>query len=135
MPALTTARDTQRRPGVRISVPLAAAARVFEGGIVCINAAGWGTKGATSTTLKAVGVAESTVDNSSGANGDLAVEVLRGWHKFANSTSTDAITLADYGAQCFLVDDQTVAKTNGANTRSVAGIVRGVDTDGVWVEF
>jgi hypothetical protein len=33
------------------------------------------------------------------------------------------------------VDDQTVAKTDGSTTRSVAGIVRGVDTDGVWVEF
>ena len=34
-----------------------------------------------------------------------------------------------------LVDDQTVAKTNGGSTRSVAGICRGVDSDGVWVEF
>lgn len=135
MTALSTARDTQRRPGQRVSVPLAAAAKVFEGGIVCINASGWGTKGATSTTLKAVGVAETTVDNTSGANGDLSVEALRGWHKFANSTSTDAITLADYGSQCYLVDDQTVAKTSGSNTRSIAGVIRGVDSDGVWVEF
>jgi hypothetical protein len=34
-----------------------------------------------------------------------------------------------------VVDDQTVAKTNGSSTRSVAGIVRQVDSDGVWVEI
>jgi hypothetical protein len=28
-----------------------------------------------------------------------------------------------------------VAKTNGTATRSPAGIVRQVDSDGVWVEF
>jgi hypothetical protein len=35
----------------------------------------------------------------------------------------------------FIVDDETVAKTNGSSTRSVAGICRGVDAQGVWVEF
>jgi hypothetical protein len=34
-----------------------------------------------------------------------------------------------------VVDDQTVAKTNGSSSRSVAGIIRDVDADGVWVEF
>jgi hypothetical protein len=43
--------------------------------------------------------------------------------------------LADVGKQCYLVDDQTVAKTDGTNTRSPAGFVRDVDADGVWVEF
>ena len=31
--------------------------------------------------------------------------------------------------------DQTVAKTNGGNTRSRAGKVFDVDADGVWVDF
>ena len=35
----------------------------------------------------------------------------------------------------YLVDNQTVAKTNGTNTRSAAGVVRGVDAEGVWVQF
>lgn len=39
------------------------------------------------------------------------------------------------GADCFIVDDQTVAKTNGTNTRSRAGIVAAVDADGVWVQI
>ena len=39
--------------------------------------------------------------------------------RFANSAAADAITLADVGADCYMVDDQTVAKTHGGNTRSV----------------
>ena len=39
------------------------------------------------------------------------------------------------GATVFLVDDNTVALTNGGGTRSVAGVVWQVDSDGVWVEL
>ena len=54
---------------------------------------------------------------------------------FANSAAADAITLADIGADCYIVDDQTVAKTSATNTRSVAGKVFDVDAEGVWVDF
>ena len=53
----------------------------------------------------------------------------------AQVTAADAITLADIGKDCFIVDDQTVAKTDGAGTRSRAGRVFDVDADGVWVDF
>lgn len=135
MTALAAARDTQRRlSNQQLNLPMSAS-KIFEGSLVCINSSGYATKGATSTTLKAAGVAETTVDNSAGNAGDLNIDVKRGTFKFGNSTSTDQIALADYGSQCYIVDDQTVAKTNGSTTRSVAGIVRGVDSDGVWVEI
>jgi hypothetical protein len=41
--------------------------------------------------------------------------------------------LAEVGAVCYLVDDETVAKTSGTNTRSRAGYVVDVETAGVWV--
>ena len=53
----------------------------------------------------------------------------------ANSAAADQITAADIGNDCYGVDDQTVAKTNGANTRSVAGKIYDVDAQGVWVKF
>ena len=46
-----------------------------------------------------------------------------------------SVQVPDIGKDCFIVDDQTVAKTNGANTRSRAGKVFDVDADGVWVDF
>ena len=135
MTALTQDRNTLRRDGNQAEPPVAAATRIHGGAIVCIGAAGYAVPGSTATTLKAVGVAEHRADNSSGANGDIRVRCRKGVHRFANSASTDAITLADVGDDCYIVDDQTVAKTSGTNTRSVAGKVFDVDADGVWVDF
>ena len=135
MTALAADRQTPRRSAHQFSLPCAAAVRHYAGSIVCLNASGLAVKGATSTTLKTVGVAQENVDNTNGAAGDLQVPVERGCWRFANSASTDQITLADYGSTCYVVDDQTVAKTNGTNTRIAAGIVRDVDAAGVWVEF
>lgn len=136
MSALTQERDTIRRDGHQGAAPVAAATKIYAGSIACMSAAGFATKGATSTTLKALGMATQTADNSAGANGDIAVSYRRdGWFRFANSAAGDAIALADVGADAYIVDDQTVAKTNGTNTRSVAGVIRDVDASGVWIAF
>lgn len=135
MAALTADRNTPRRAAEDFEFPMAASTLIYAGALVCINASGLATKGAVATTLKTVGVAQETADNSAGAASAKRVKVRRGCYRFANSGSADAITLADVGADCYVVDDQTVAKTNGSATRSVAGKVRDVDADGVWVEI
>ena len=135
MTALTQDRNSRRRDGEQVAPPVAANTRIFGGAIVCVNAAGFAVPGATSTTLKAVGVAEQRADNLNGAAGAIRVRCRKGPHLFANSEAADAITLADVGADCFIVDDQTVAKTNGGNTRSVGGKIFDVDAEGVWVDF
>lgn len=133
--ALSKDRNTKRRDGVQHSDPVAATTRIFAGSLVCLNAAGNAVPGSTSTTLKARGLAQEQVDNSAGAAGDLRIESRRGVFAFANSASTDEITRAEIGTDCYIVDDQTVAKTSATNTRSVAGVIRDVDSDGVWVEI
>lgn len=137
MTALTADRDTPRRNGDRAVGPVAAATKILAGAIVCAQTgAAYLTKGATATTLRGIGVAEETADNTAGAAGAINVPYRRdGWFRFANSAAGDQITLADVGSDCYIVDDQTVAKTNGTNTRSVAGKVRDVDAMGVWIEF
>lgn len=136
MTILANDRTTPKRTGNRLSLPVAAGALLYAGSIVCVNAAGFATRGATSNTLVAMGVAQQRVDNSVGVDGALRVEVeANGAWLMANSASTDQITLAQVGSQCFLVDDQTVAKTNGGATRSAAGWVVDVDASGVWVRF
>lgn len=82
-----------------------------------------------------MGRAEALVDNSAGAAGALTIEYRQGIFLFANSAAGDLITIADIGKLCYIVDDQTVAKTDGTATRSRAGIVDGVEASGVWVRM
>jgi hypothetical protein len=132
MAALTGDRDTKSREGSDRVFPVAAAARIHLGALIVLNA-GNAEPGSTALNLVAVGVAKEPVDNSAGAAGDKDVPVRRGVFLFNNSAAGDAITAADIGSDCFIADDQTVAKTDGTGTRSAAGKVFDVDAQGVWV--
>lgn len=139
MTALAKERNTIRKavdgagPAPQI-FPVNGGDKIWQGGIVVLNSEGNATKGVTGTGLTVVGRAEQTVDNTAGADAALTIEVRAGVFKWANSAAGDAITKADVGKVCYLVDDQTVAKTSNAEARSAAGIVYEVDTDGgVWV--
>lgn len=133
MTALTKDRNTPRRVGEVFSCKVAEATKIFAGSLVCLNSAGYAVPGSTATTLTPIGRAEETVDNSSGSDGDLSVSVLRGVFRWGNSASSDLIAITEIGKVVYIVDDQTVAKTNGTNTRSRAGFVVDVDSDGVWL--
>lgn len=149
MAALTTGRRTpmQGNPVSALSLPVASGATIFKGSIVCVNSAGFATKGITATTLKAMGVlvdqnegisTESVVN--SGADGAISCRVVRGIFLFNNS-ATDAVDQNDIGSLCYIEDDNTVAETNGTSTRSAAGRVialepaTGPSGAGVWVEI
>ena len=135
MPAAIVDRDTRARDGVMRNFPLAAAAVLYAGTIAVLNAGNL-TKGVTGVGLVSVGVTRERLDNSAGIAGAVRGNVHLGvYGPFANSAAADLIAAADIGNDCFIVDDQTVAKTNGTATRSVAGKVFDVSADGVWVKF
>ena len=135
MTACTTSRDTPARDAKHFDFPVAASTKIFQGSLVCINASSLAVPASTATTQKCVGRAEHEADNAAGSASAINVKVKRGCFRFGNSASTDAIALKDIGASCYIVDDQTVAKTDGTGTRSIAGIVRDVDSVGVWIEI
>lgn len=135
MTALTSERNTPMRAGDTRVEPVAAAVKVFKGSLVMRNAAGFLTKGATALNGIGLGRAEQTVDNSAGAAGAATVEYRRGVFPFANSGGGDLIAQGDVGKLCWIVDDQTVAKTDGGGTRSRAGIIDGVEAGQVWVRL
>lgn len=130
--ALTGDRNTPERPGDLVVLPVAAATVIYAGSLVVLNA-GYAEPGSTATGLIAIGRAEEKVDNSDGDAGDLTVRVKRGCFQFANSGGGDAIASANIGSACYIVDDQTVAKTSDTGARSRAGRVIDVDTRGVWL--
>lgn len=132
MTALAADRNTPQRAGDQFVYPVAAATKIYAGSIVMLNAAGDATKGATATGQICVGRAEEQVDNT-GAAGAKTINVSKGVYRWGNSAAADAITKAEIGDNCYIVDDQTVAKTDGTATRSVAGKIVDVDTSGVWV--
>ena len=132
MVALTQDRDPQRRDGVVYEDPMAANVTIYIGALVCLDAAGNATPGAVATTLKARGVAQERKTNGAAAGAE-TIRTFPGKFRFANSAAGDLITRADIGGTAYIVDDQTVAKTNGGNTRSAAGIIKQVDAQGVWV--
>ena len=90
------------------------------------------TPGATATGLTPAGVARAYVDNTEGVAGEAVVDVERGCYSFINNGDIDRTHI---GGTAYIVDDQTVAATDGTNTRSAAGTIRDVDADGVWVEI
>lgn len=125
-------RGTEAEP-YKLSVGVATGTTIYGGSLVAVNAAGYAVPASDSKALRVVGVAVDKVVNA-GANGAVSVAVTQGVFRFVNSTSTDAITIAEKGSACFAVDDQTVAKTPSAdNSRPVAGLVEDVTTDGVFV--
>lgn len=132
MAALTSERKVTRKTGEMNGYGVAAATKLWGGGIVALNASGYAVKGAASDALVCVGIAAATVDNSAGAAADLTVDAMAGEFKLANSAGGDEITIADVGKPCYLVDDQTVAKTPGTG-RSKAGRVTYVESDGVFI--
>lgn len=132
MTVLTGPRNTPRLEAGDRSYGMSVS-KILQGALVVLNAAGYAVKGSTATGLTACGRAEETVDNSGGAAGDLRIKVKPGTFQWANSASGDLITIADRGKTAYVVDDQTVAKTDGTGTRSAAGTIVDVDALGVWV--
>lgn len=118
--------DVQRSP---LNFPVKASTKIYKGSLVVLNA-GYAAPGSTATGLIAVGRAKKTVDNTSGANGDLSIEVEEGIFKWANAGG-DAVVAADVGSTVYITDDQTVNHTSTG--KSAAGKVTQLDTDGVWV--
>jgi hypothetical protein len=114
-------------------VPLYRGIKAEQGQLICINTAhGFGVFGSVATTLIAIGVAQKTIDNTLGNDGDLTVPVKSGeLYRFANSGTT--IAAANRGALCYIVDAGSVALSDGGGTRSIAGVIEDVDTQGVWV--
>jgi hypothetical protein len=132
--ALSAPRDTPERAGTDFAIGVAANAVIHQGALVCTNASGFLVPGSVATTLTAIGRADESVTGTATA-GEVKARVRAGVFRFGNSASADLITVADIGKDCFVIDDETVAKTSGSGARSRAGVVVDVDTLGVWVRI
>lgn len=132
--ALTADRNTPSRDTKLLNLLVAAGVVIRAGALVAFNADGFLTPGAVADDLIYAGRADETVDNTNGDDGDVSCNVSRGRaFKFLNS-GDDPVEQEDMGKTCYIVDDETVAKTSDTGDRSAAGKVVGIDSDGVWIE-
>lgn len=133
--ALTASRATPQIKGNLYNFPVAASVKIFAGALIVLDSSGNAKPGVTGTSLRAVGVAISYVDNSDGSAGDVRVDVRSGIFGFKNSANSDEITAAEMGHTVYIVDDQTVAKTSDSGARSPAGAVRMIEDGIVYVDI
>lgn len=132
MTALSQDRNTPERDNKCFRHPVAASAKVYAGALVMLDAAGNAAGATTATGLIPAGRADEQADNSGGVAGAVEVTVRRGTFRFANDGSIDRTHI---GGSAYAVDDQTVAATDAAGTRSACGTIRDVDAAGVWIEI
>ena len=136
MTALRRGRVTPQRSASLVVLGVAGGALIHSGSIVALNGAGYAEPGSANSALRMVGRSDKTVDNTKGSDGHLSVAVRRlGTFLWANAPGADRIGLSELGQDCFILDDQTVAKTDGGGSRPRAGVVGGIDPAGVWVEL
>lgn len=132
MTALSADREAQERSGDQYQDPIEAGVTCYVGALVVINGAGNAKPAVTGTGLIARGVCEQFVDNSGGAAGIANVKTRKGLFKFKNDGSIDRTHIE---GTAYIVDDQTVAATDGTGTRSEAGVIKQVEDNGVWVKI
>ncbi|KMQ74009.1 hypothetical protein [Marinobacter subterrani] len=131
---LTQDRMTANRDGELMPYAVAAGQEIFMGALVAVNAAGFLVAGTEATGLTYIGRADAHVDNTTGADGDELVHVRRKQAFLWKNSGTDPVDQSLVGKPCYILDDETVAGTDGTGTRSEAGVVLAVESAGVWVE-
>jgi len=135
MPATTVDRATPYRKDLtRYNLPVLTNTAIIAGSLVGLNASGFVVPAVVSTTLRILGMALESRPANAGASGTQRCPIRPGIHCWANSPDADLIALTNVGADCFAVDNQTVALTSGGATRSLAGVIVDVDQWGVWVD-
>jgi hypothetical protein len=131
MAALTARRLTKQSPGERFTDPVKAGVVIHEGAL-CVLDAGFLAPARTALGLRPRGVAEMRTDNATGANGAMMATTHAGFYWLDNDASVNRTHI---GGTAYMVDDQTVAATDGGGTRSAAGLIVDVDANGVLVKI
>lgn len=125
--------STDRQDGQILSFKVAVA-KIYEGALVAINAAGYADNAGDDANTVVVGVADETVDNSGGSAGDLEIKVRRsGVFNFVAGFSA---AQSDVNSLAYASDNQTVnLAANLTNDVLVGRIVEVVSSSKVRVDI
>lgn len=129
MPLLTKSFETYEKPGLVVSYKLAAV-KVFKGALVGVNSSGYAqpTDHAVAS-LKFIGVASETVDNSAGAAGDKSINVTKSGSFAMKAASGFSPLIADLGKEVYANTDWEVQIAAGGLTNQYkVGTIVAVET-------
>ena len=129
MTALNENYDAVRKDGILVSYKVAAAAQIYKGAMVCVNAAGYVVPAADDAALLFVGFAYEKGDNAAGADGDISARV---WKSGSFRVAKAAADQSDLGQPAYILDDNTVALSS-TNSVQAGTIVEVVAADAVRV--
>lgn len=117
--------------------PVKAAAQLYAG-TIALTASGYAKSAATVASTDICwglynGLLNGTPTTSTpitggSTDGAVVVGIDTGSFYLQNGTNSDAITQADVGALCYVIDEVTVGKTNGSSSRPVAGRIMSIGT-------
>lgn len=101
-------------------VPVKGTTRIWQGEIVQKdNVTGYCEPGSVATGKTGMGQAVKTVDNLSGADGDLGVDIIHGGHslEFDNSSGADAVLITDIGSDVYINGANSVSRLSAGKSK------------------
>lgn len=144
--AQTQAQGRARRAGKTLMLGVLAEVQCYAGGLAIAvggylrpGRSGQGAdntaKAADAATYRAVGIFKHSALGGA-TDGAVTTELENdGWYCLKIGMDGDALTAADIGSVVYIIDDETVGKTNPNSVRARAGILRDVTAEGAWVEI
>jgi hypothetical protein len=134
MTALTGPIETGRKDGAYVAYPVAAGQKIYKGALLVTrldgNAYNLRTPAASQPDVF-IGIADETVDNTSGANGALLVHVLKtGSYQLA----MPGVTVAAIGSAVYGADNATLTATS-TNAVLIGYVSEYVDSNDVRVRI
>jgi hypothetical protein len=115
---LTTPFETFERPGLVVSYKLSNV-QIYKGALVGVNASGYLIPMShTTASLKFVGVANETVDNSAGSAGDKSMNVTKCGSFVLTAAASYTPVVADIGKELYANSDFEVQISTSGLTNS-----------------
>lgn len=110
---------------------------IYNGALTCAEpVGGFAVPAADTANYRSLGVADETADNTIAGHtaGGIKVPYRVGIFSF-DTTGVNAITQADVGKLCYVLDDHTVVRAAGTVNSIIAGRVEAIDANGqIWVD-
>ena len=132
MAALTQNRETDRKDGVLLAIPVKGATTIYKGALVAIDSGGYLVPASDAANLRGGLVAYEKKDNSAGADGAVKCRCYR---KGVFLLDASSITQAMVGSMMYVVDDQTFDDATGTNGIMAGRLAEYVSATKGWIDI